>query len=221
MPQILESSFIYHLIQSNGVAFNDGGMLYSYEAGTTTPLATYQDSGLSTPHANPIILNSVGQPQNSSGDYAPIYLLSDVYKFVFKDAAGVTLFTVDNYDATSASSSVTTTLRTTFWSGESVPVAGQVFGRQPLDLSVTLPAGADSSFARARVAPTAEYILSIKKNDSEVGTITFAAASTSGTFSVASNVSFVAGDTLRVDGAAVADDTIRHIGVTMRLTVAS
>jgi|GEM_PF-1418016 len=52
-----------------GVQFHDnagdplaGGKIYTYEVGTTTPKTAYQDSDLTTPHANPIILDAYGRP---------------------------------------------------------------------------------------------------------------------------------------------------------------
>lgn len=39
-----------------------GGFIYTYEPGTTTPKVAYQDSDLSTPHANPIVLDAYGRP---------------------------------------------------------------------------------------------------------------------------------------------------------------
>lgn len=38
-----------------------GGSIYFYEPGTTTPKATYQDSGLTVPNSNPVILDSAGR----------------------------------------------------------------------------------------------------------------------------------------------------------------
>lgn len=64
------------------------GLLYTYAAGTTTPLATYTDSTGSTPNANPIVLDANGQ--------CDLWLGSSAYKFVLKNAAGVTQKTVDN-----------------------------------------------------------------------------------------------------------------------------
>jgi len=219
MPKILESSFVYHLLSSNGVVFNEGGKIYTYEAGTTTPLATYTDSALSTAHANPIIFNSVGQTQNASGDYKPVYLANDSYKFVFTDANDVTLFTVDNYDATTTSSSLTTVMLGGFDFGNDVPAANQVSGPLVCDRALSLPAGVSGSYARAETAATAQTIFTLKKNGSSFGTVTFAAAGTTGTFSVASPVTFAAGDTVTVVAPGTADLTIRYIGVTLRFTI--
>lgn len=38
-----------------------GGSVYFYEPGTSTPKDTYQDSGLSVPNSNPVILNAAGR----------------------------------------------------------------------------------------------------------------------------------------------------------------
>ena len=48
--------------------FFDGGvsaagyLLFTYEAGTTTKLATYSDVNLTTPNTNPIVLDADGAP---------------------------------------------------------------------------------------------------------------------------------------------------------------
>jgi len=66
-----------------------GGKIYTYAAGTTTPLATYTDAGAGTANTNPIILNSLGQ--------ANIWLTpSSSYKFSIYTSADVLLYTVDN-----------------------------------------------------------------------------------------------------------------------------
>lgn len=82
--------FPLHQFFDNSGAPLASGKVYTYEAGTTTPLATYTDFALSVAHANPIILNSAGRPP------AGIYLLSDTYKVVVKDSADTTLWTLDN-----------------------------------------------------------------------------------------------------------------------------
>ena len=72
-----------------------GGLLYTYEAGTTTPLATYTDYDAGTPNANPVVLDSRGE--------ADVWLDPDLlYKMVLKTSAGVTVWTVDDvgYDST-------------------------------------------------------------------------------------------------------------------------
>ena len=66
-----------------------GGKIYTYAAGTSTPIATYTDYSAGTANTNPVILNSLGQ--------ANIWLLTSAsYKFIVKDADDVLLYTVDN-----------------------------------------------------------------------------------------------------------------------------
>lgn len=74
-----------------GDANNDplsGGKLYSYVAGTTTPLATYADEGEESANSNPVILDANGE--------ANIWLSTGSYKFVLTDADDVIQWTVDN-----------------------------------------------------------------------------------------------------------------------------
>ena len=65
-----------------------GGKVYTYAAGTTTPLATYSDKAGTTPNTNPVILDSRGE--------ATIFWGSAGYKVVLKDATDVTVWTQDN-----------------------------------------------------------------------------------------------------------------------------
>ena len=65
-----------------------GGKLYTYEAGTTTPLATYTDYTGTTQNTNPVILDSYGQANVWIPD-------TTSYKYVLKTSADVTLYTVD------------------------------------------------------------------------------------------------------------------------------
>jgi hypothetical protein len=85
---------------NNGIVLS-GGLLCSYAAGTSTPQATYADSG-GTPNSNPVVLDSAGR--------ATVYLSSaNSYKLVLEKpaascAAGVILWTQDNIAANAAGS---------------------------------------------------------------------------------------------------------------------
>jgi hypothetical protein len=68
-----------------------GALLYTYGEGTTTPLATYSDEALTTPHTNPIVADA-------NGRFGNIYLQAAAYKFVLKDASDVTIWTLDNFN---------------------------------------------------------------------------------------------------------------------------
>jgi len=69
-----------------------GGKLYSYQAGTSTPLATYTDRSGSVANANPVVLDAAGR--------ADIWLSVNVaYKLVLEDSAGNVLDSIDDYYA--------------------------------------------------------------------------------------------------------------------------
>jgi len=80
-----------------------GGLVYTYLAGTTTPVATYMTEGTSTPHSNPIVLDAAGRVPGGQIWYANGIL----YKFVIKDANGVTIGTYDNIPSFVAASAAT------------------------------------------------------------------------------------------------------------------
>lgn len=66
-----------------------GSKLWTYAAGTTTPLASYADSSGNTPNANPVIFDSRGE--------ANVWLAVGLgYKLVHLSAADVVLWSVDN-----------------------------------------------------------------------------------------------------------------------------
>jgi hypothetical protein len=70
-----------------------GGKIYTYQAGTTTPLAVYTSNNESAFHTNPIILDSAGRVP-SGGE---IWLQLGVgYKFVLRTSAEVLIATYDN-----------------------------------------------------------------------------------------------------------------------------
>ena len=75
----------------NGSVPCSGCQLYSYQAGTSTPQATYTDGTGQYQNANPTILDSNGMAQ--------VWLTGNAYKFILKDANGVLLWSVDNVPA--------------------------------------------------------------------------------------------------------------------------
>ena len=69
-----------------------GYKLHTYEAGTTTPLATYSDTALSVANANPTIADSAGR-------FGDIFVNDlKLYKAVLKDADDNTIYTADPVD---------------------------------------------------------------------------------------------------------------------------
>jgi microcystin-dependent protein len=68
-----------------------GGKIYTYQASSSTPLATYTDNTATVANANPIVLGSDGRPADE------IWLTYGYnYKFVLKTADDSTIQTYDN-----------------------------------------------------------------------------------------------------------------------------
>jgi hypothetical protein len=65
-----------------------GCKLFSYSAGTTTPLLTYRDSAGVIPNTNPIVMDAAGR--------ADVWMTPVAYKFIMQTSAGVTLWSEDN-----------------------------------------------------------------------------------------------------------------------------
>ena len=100
---------------NNGVPLA-GGLIYQYQAGSSTPLATYTTVNGTVANANPIVLNSSGRCPNE------IWMQTGYsYKFILQTSAGVTLQTLDNlYPILQNSSTSGVTIPTgliAIWSG--------------------------------------------------------------------------------------------------------
>lgn len=140
-----------------------GGKLYTYVAGTTTPKATYTDSGLGTPNANPVILNSRGE--------ASVWL-SGAYQLVLKDASDVTIYSQDNVtDAlTNSTISGTLTISSTAvtWSGNPTHSGNHTFsGNVSVQGNTTLGnAGTDTVTTNGNItvnAPTSGNTVTVSQ----------------------------------------------------------
>lgn len=90
------------VLDSNGDPVS-GALIYTYMAGTTTAASTYTTSVLDVANANPIVADSAGR-------YVAFLPVGASFKFVIKDAGGVTLRTVDGISAVPASSGNTDVL---------------------------------------------------------------------------------------------------------------
>jgi hypothetical protein len=71
-----------------------GGKVYTYAAGTTTPLATYTTSAGTVANTNPIILDAAGRTANETWLVA-----GTLYKFIVKTSADVLVGTYDGLPA--------------------------------------------------------------------------------------------------------------------------
>lgn len=80
----------FQFFTATGAVLN-GGLLFTYQAGTSTAQATYTDPTAGTPNSNPIVLNSDGRPPEE------IWLTDGTgYKFLLKDSLGNLIATYDN-----------------------------------------------------------------------------------------------------------------------------
>jgi len=77
---------------TNTGAVLTGGKLYTYAAGTTTPLTSYTTSAGNVARTNPIVLDAAGRVP-SGGE---IWITSASYKFVLTDSTDVLIATYDN-----------------------------------------------------------------------------------------------------------------------------
>jgi hypothetical protein len=77
---------------TNTGAVLTGGKLYTYAAGTTTPLTSYTTSAGNVARTNPIVMDAAGRVP----DGGEIWITSAAYKFVLRDSADVLIATYDN-----------------------------------------------------------------------------------------------------------------------------
>ena len=77
---------------TNTGAVLTGGKLYTYAAGTTTPLVSYTTITGNVARTNPIVLDAAGRVP----DGGEIWITAAAYKFVLKDSTDVLIATYDN-----------------------------------------------------------------------------------------------------------------------------
>ena len=85
---------------TNTGAVLTGGKLFTYAAGTTTPLPSYTTSAGNVARTNPIVLDAAGRVP----DGGEIWITSASYKFVLKDSNDVLIATYDNISGIGAAS---------------------------------------------------------------------------------------------------------------------
>lgn len=92
----------FQFFTNTGIPLN-GGYIYTYQAGSSTPLATYTTAAGTIANTNPIQLGTSGRPPQE------IWLTSGFsYKFVLTDSANVQIATFDDlYGILGTSASVT------------------------------------------------------------------------------------------------------------------
>ena len=193
-----------------------GGLLYTYAAGTTTPLATYTDSTGGTPNANPVVLDSGGRAE-------VWFTQATGYKVIAKTSAGVTLETVDGIIAPSTAAAAGSLYADVlFFYAGGPPATSELIYTERFTRAVNFTANWTGSFGRSPVTnAAATFIVTIKKNNSTVGT---ASCSTGGTWTFATSggaaVAFAAGDVIDFAGPAVADTNLANFALSLAGTLA-
>lgn len=139
-----------------------GGLIYQYQAGSSTPLATYTTVNGDIANSNPIILNSAGRCDNE------IWMQTGYsYKFILQTSTGVTLQTLDNlYPILQSSSGSAATVPTgliAIWSGAtgSIPSGWTLCNgtNGTPDLRNSFIIGAGSTYAVGQTGGTADAIV--------------------------------------------------------------
>ena len=123
-------------VDGNGLSMA-GAKIEFYTTGTSTPKATYSDSGLTTPNANPVVADA-------NGLFGPIYLASGDYKAILKTSAGVTVATRDPVPGLGAGDTLTTrgdllTRDATGYKRLPLGAAGQYLGVSGADVAWVSP----------------------------------------------------------------------------------
>lgn len=170
-----------------------GGKIYTYEAGTSTPLATYQDLEGLVANTNPVILDAAGT--------ADIRLTNGVaYKLVLTDSDDVTLDEADDVIIGTADSAAGEEYLLA-WTYCGTPGAQAFMGSHIFDRSVTFPANLEGSQAAVETAPSATYAVDVQLNGVSTATISYADTGVP-TLTTASGATFdcVAGDVLKFIG---------------------
>ena len=212
----------FQFFDNNGAPLN-AGKIYTYQAGSSTPLATYTDNAGLVANTNPIILGTAGRPPNE------IWLTDGFfYKFILKDSSDVTIQTYDNlYGILGVIPSVAPSSVPSgcilLWSGSigSIP-AGFVLcnglNNTP-DLRDRFVVGAGSSYAVEATGGSADAIV---VSHTHTATSVVTDPGHSHTYAVHGEVTGGV-QTMRSNGPTNADDTTNsaNTGITVATTVAN
>jgi len=146
-----------------------GGLIYTYEAGTDTPKATFTTQAGTVEQTNPIVLDSAGRA---------VWWIEGSYKYVVKDSLGNTIKTVDNVTSFSVSSEDSTQILQSglINGGFQVWMRNSTFGPLGSGLSYTadrwfVSRGASNAVVNRVAGPTAsQYAARVQRNAADVDT---------------------------------------------------
>ncbi len=212
----------FQFFDNNGAPLN-AGKIYTYQAGSSTPLATYTSSSGLTANANPIILGTSGRPPND------IWLSEGYfYKFILKDSSDVTIQTYDNlYGIIGATPPAATPIPAGgifLWSGSigSIP-AGYVLcngSNGTPDLRDRFVVGAGSTYAVDGTGGSANAIV-VSHTHTATSTVTDPGHLHSVGAGVNSGAGFVAGGGNAFDANLTSNTGSNTTGITVATTVAT
>jgi microcystin-dependent protein len=214
---------------NTGLPLN-GGLIYTYQAGSTTSLATYTDINGTIANSNPIVLDSSGRLPNE------VWLTYGFnYKFVVKTSAAVTLGTYDNlYGIIGvANTSTGTTIPTgmiSLWYGSigSVPVGWYLCDgtNGTPDLRDRFVVGAGSTYSVAATGGSANHTITTAEMPSHSHTATVTVTDPSHTHMIRTDASGTGGGSGRFvngnSGGTTVDPTNSAVtGITVAVTNAT
>lgn len=188
-----------------------GGKIYTYVAGTSTPLATYTDHTGATANTNPIMLDASGRAH-------VWFTQGSSYKVIVEDVNSVTLYTEDGIAIASTASASTTKnyLVECSYSGSAPPSSSQWLDGHSFALACTFPINFAGAQGHIITVPTASFNIDVKVNGSSVGTVTY---STGGAFSAVTaggaTVAVAAGDRLDFYAPASVDASANELAFTL------
>jgi hypothetical protein len=147
---------------NNGVPLA-GGLLYTYVAGSSTPLSSYTDSAGTIANTNPIVFNSAGRPSSE------IWLTyGSAYKLLLADSSNNMIWTLDNISGIVTTNAATAAIPSgtiIIWSGAVNAIPSGYYlcngSNGTPDLRDKFVVGAGNSYAVGATANTSGVVSTI------------------------------------------------------------
>jgi hypothetical protein len=133
---VLYTQHFVQFFDDNGNPLS-GGRLYTYDAGGTTPKATYTDAAGLTANANPVVLDAAGR--------ATVFLDGTTYRFDLKTSGDVLVRSTDNIQSFAVAQANITNSSLALMPANSVKANTTLTSSTPTDLFIN----ADSFLGRA------------------------------------------------------------------------
>jgi hypothetical protein len=191
MAQALISPKAYFWNGSEALAF---GKVYFWQAGTTNvPLRTFTEEEALYNNPNPVELNSEG--------WADIWLAGSYFIEVYDQdgkEGGNLIWSQDNWDQSAIDIGTPAKVYDYSAYDPGTPLASLPFIQIITARNFSVLQNADGSAIKARVAPGADIVFDLQKNGVSFGSMTILNGQATGTFTVAAQVDFAAGDELTV-----------------------